>query len=253
MAASRSVAKLARPARQERLDHAARGRRMAGELRRHRHGRVRATMRIIGFDECLDRGARRGRGRVRRQSRSDEHAGHTIAHRCLSALGGSDDGLDLGKHQAALAVAIPGEREIGHARKLRPIAVSIDVNQSPSIAGWDEWRAAGLDVLASVPRADGQATEERGEAVTGDGARSPGQGDRKQVGPHGHVIFCRRPHGTAPYRAREPVPEGGATISLFLGVRYERWAAPADGVKTRREPGLAMRYRRSRRLSKARS
>jgi hypothetical protein len=33
------------------------------------------------------------------------------------------------------------------------------------------------------------------------------------------------------------VPEGGATISLFLGVRYERWGTPADVLKRGDGPG----------------
>ena len=44
----------------------------------------------------------------------------------------------------------------------------------------------------------------------------------------GHVISLSEAARVRPFRQREPAPEGGATISLFLGVRYERWGKPAD-------------------------
>jgi hypothetical protein len=44
----------------------------------------------------------------------------------------------------------------------------------------------------------------------------------------GHVISLSEAARVRSSRQREPVPEGGATISLFLGVRYERWGTPAD-------------------------
>jgi hypothetical protein len=47
----------------------------------------------------------------------------------------------------------------------------------------------------------------------------------------GHVISLSEAARALPSRHRESVPEGGATISLFLGVRYERWGTPADGAK----------------------
>jgi hypothetical protein len=40
----------------------------------------------------------------------------------------------------------------------------------------------------------------------------------------GHVILLSELERTRPTRLRGPLPEGGATISLFLGVRYERSA-----------------------------
>jgi len=49
----------------------------------------------------------------------------------------------------------------------------------------------------------------------------------------GHVISLSDAARGTPSRRREPVPESGATISLFLGVRYERWGTP-DGVPGRR-------------------
>jgi hypothetical protein len=59
----------------------------------------------------------------------------------------------------------------------------------------------------------------------------------------GHVISLSEAARAVPSGRREPVPEGGATISLFLGVRYERWGTPADGVKRSdgqgREPAIA--------------
>jgi hypothetical protein len=39
----------------------------------------------------------------------------------------------------------------------------------------------------------------------------------------GHVILLSELERARPSRLRDPLPEGGATISLFLGVRYERW------------------------------
>lgn len=47
----------------------------------------------------------------------------------------------------------------------------------------------------------------------------------------GHVISLSEAARVLPSRHRQPVPQGGATISLFLGVRYERWETPADGAK----------------------
>jgi hypothetical protein len=38
-----------------------------------------------------------------------------------------------------------------------------------------------------------------------------------------NVILLSELARAKPSRLREPLPEGGATISLFLGVRYERW------------------------------
>jgi hypothetical protein len=40
----------------------------------------------------------------------------------------------------------------------------------------------------------------------------------------GHVILLSELERARPTRLRGPLPEGGATISLFLGVRYERSA-----------------------------
>ena len=40
----------------------------------------------------------------------------------------------------------------------------------------------------------------------------------------GHVILLSELERARPARLRGPLPEGGATISLFLGVRYERSA-----------------------------
>jgi hypothetical protein len=40
----------------------------------------------------------------------------------------------------------------------------------------------------------------------------------------GHVILLSELERSRPTRLRGPLPEGGATISLFLGVRYERSA-----------------------------
>jgi hypothetical protein len=58
----------------------------------------------------------------------------------------------------------------------------------------------------------------------------------------GHVILLSELERARPTRLRGPLPEGGATISLFLGVRYERSAmrheaaiVRADGAK----PGSA--------------
>ena len=39
----------------------------------------------------------------------------------------------------------------------------------------------------------------------------------------GHVILLSERAQARLSRPRDPLPEGGATISLFLGVRYERW------------------------------
>jgi hypothetical protein len=38
----------------------------------------------------------------------------------------------------------------------------------------------------------------------------------------GHVILLSELERARPARLRGPLPEGGATISLFLGVRYDR-------------------------------
>jgi hypothetical protein len=38
----------------------------------------------------------------------------------------------------------------------------------------------------------------------------------------GHVILFSELERARPARMRGPLPEGGATISLFLGVRYDR-------------------------------
>jgi hypothetical protein len=38
----------------------------------------------------------------------------------------------------------------------------------------------------------------------------------------GHVILLSELERARPTRFRGPLPEGGATISLFLGVRYQR-------------------------------
>ncbi len=48
----------------------------------------------------------------------------------------------------------------------------------------------------------------------------------------GHVIHLSEAARVVPSRHREPVPESGAAISLFLGVRYERWGTPADGARS---------------------
>jgi hypothetical protein len=40
----------------------------------------------------------------------------------------------------------------------------------------------------------------------------------------GHVILLSELERARPTRLRGPLPEGGATISLFMGVRYERSA-----------------------------
>jgi hypothetical protein len=40
----------------------------------------------------------------------------------------------------------------------------------------------------------------------------------------GHVILLSELERARPARLRGPLPEGGATISLFLGVRYQRRA-----------------------------
>ena len=47
----------------------------------------------------------------------------------------------------------------------------------------------------------------------------------------GQVISLSEAGRAVPSRRREPVPEGGASISLFLGVRYERWDTPGGDVK----------------------
>jgi hypothetical protein len=39
----------------------------------------------------------------------------------------------------------------------------------------------------------------------------------------GHIILLSELERARPARPRHPLPVGGATISLFLGVRYERW------------------------------
>ena len=73
--------------------------------------------------------------------------------------------------------------------------------------------------------------DERGEAMTGDGQTSRARRPQASGDRMGHVISLSEAARAVPSRHREPVPEGGATISLFLGVRYERWGAPADGAK----------------------
>jgi len=47
----------------------------------------------------------------------------------------------------------------------------------------------------------------------------------------GHVILLSELERARPARLRGPLPEGGATISLFLGVRYER-AVPEHEAAT---------------------
>ncbi|MBV8183461.1 MAG: hypothetical protein JOY76_02125 [Hyphomicrobiales bacterium] len=47
----------------------------------------------------------------------------------------------------------------------------------------------------------------------------------------GHVVSLSEAARVFQSRHREPVPQGGATISLFLGVRYERWDTSAIGTK----------------------
>jgi hypothetical protein len=45
-------------------------------------------------------------------------------------------------------------------------------------------------------------------------------------------------------RAAEPIPEGGATIHLFLGVRYERHEDSALPTQPRRDGGGGRRTRK---------
>jgi hypothetical protein len=47
----------------------------------------------------------------------------------------------------------------------------------------------------------------------------------------GHVILLSELARAKPSRPRDPAPEGGATISLFLGVRYERWGTAQNASK----------------------
>lgn len=79
--------------------------------------------------------------------------------------------------------------------------------------------------------------DERGEAMTGDGQTSRARRPQASGDLMGHVISLSEAARAVPSRHREPVPEGGATISLFLGVRYERWGTPADVVKRGDGPG----------------
>jgi hypothetical protein len=46
----------------------------------------------------------------------------------------------------------------------------------------------------------------------------------------GHVILLSELERARPARLRGPLPEGGATISLFLGVRYQRRATEHQAV-----------------------
>jgi hypothetical protein len=47
----------------------------------------------------------------------------------------------------------------------------------------------------------------------------------------GHVILLSELERARPTRLRGPLPVGGATISLFLGVRYERSAMQHEAAK----------------------
>ena len=49
----------------------------------------------------------------------------------------------------------------------------------------------------------------------------------------GHVILLSELERAKPARLRGPLPEGGATISLFLGVRYERSAMAHEAATVR--------------------
>jgi hypothetical protein len=49
----------------------------------------------------------------------------------------------------------------------------------------------------------------------------------------GHVILLSELERAKPTRLRGPLPEGGATISLFLGVRYERSAMKHEAATVR--------------------
>ena len=59
----------------------------------------------------------------------------------------------------------------------------------------------------------------------------------------GHVILLSELERARPTRLRGPLPEGGATISLFLGVRYERSAMRHEAAivtaADRAKPGSA--------------
>ena len=46
----------------------------------------------------------------------------------------------------------------------------------------------------------------------------------------GHVILLSELERARPARLRGPPPEGGATISLFLGVRYQRRATEHEAA-----------------------
>ncbi|SDR54971.1 hypothetical protein SAMN05519103_05008 [Rhizobiales bacterium GAS113] len=46
----------------------------------------------------------------------------------------------------------------------------------------------------------------------------------------GHVILLSELERARPARLRGPLPAGGATISLFLGVRYERPATEHEAA-----------------------
>jgi hypothetical protein len=58
----------------------------------------------------------------------------------------------------------------------------------------------------------------------------------------GHVIVLSELGRTRPTRLRGPLPEGGATISLFMGVRYERagqaQAGPAERAALLKQEAL---------------
>ena len=56
----------------------------------------------------------------------------------------------------------------------------------------------------------------------------------------GHVILLSELERARPARLRGPLPEGEATISLFLGVRYERAPEPATpNLTSNLTPNLA--------------
>jgi hypothetical protein len=52
----------------------------------------------------------------------------------------------------------------------------------------------------------------------------------------GHVILLSELERAKPTRLRGPLPEGGATISLFLGVRYERSAMRHEAAIVKATP-----------------
>ncbi|MBV9751346.1 MAG: hypothetical protein JO188_02390 [Hyphomicrobiales bacterium] len=56
----------------------------------------------------------------------------------------------------------------------------------------------------------------------------------------GHIISLSEAARAMPSRRREPVPSGGATISLFLGVRYERWGTANEGARRQTEAAPAV-------------